>query len=166
MLCLHKLLALCTQVSSNPKRTEHMPDGSYCSHKQHLYLLSSLSEFCTVIIAIVTVSCRRCNSFFVVAGSVLHLLTVVFAGSEARSSPALEQLMPRMWPLFRHPLARVRLAVVQCLQAFLTSHTQAQAWLTTPVLQAALRCKLFFDHWFVRSRSFALTVSCSLVHPD
>ncbi len=117
-----------------------------------------------IVVIVFVVSCCICSSFILVAGSVLHLLTVVFAGSEARSSPALEQLMPRLWPLFRHPLARVRLAVVQCLQAFLTSHTQAQVWLTTPVLQAALRCELNFDHWFVRSRS--LTISCSLVHPD
>jgi len=119
-----------------------------------------------IVVIVFVVSCCICSSFILVAGSVLHLLTVVFAGSEARSSPALEQLMPRLWPLFRHPLARVRLAVVQCLQAFLTSHTQAQAWLTTPVLQAALRCKLNSDHWFVRFRSFELTVSCSLVRPD
>ena len=98
-----------------------------------------------IIVIIVIVSCCICSSFFLVAGSVLHLLTVVFAGSETKSSPSLEQLMPRLWPLFRHPLARVRLAIVHCLQAFLTSHTQAQAWLTTPVLQAALRCKLNFD---------------------
>ncbi|DBA67496.1 TPA: hypothetical protein ACH3X2_001776 [Trebouxia sp. C0005] len=90
-------------------------------------------------------------------GSVLHLLTVVFAGSEARSSPALEQLMPRLWPLFRHPLPRVRLAVVHCLQAFLTSHPQAQAWLTTPVLQAAFR--LLFQNLLMEADPAVLSSS-------
>lgn len=73
------------------------------------------------------------------AGSVLQLLTVVFGACEAASSIALEQLMPRLWPLFRHPLTRVRLAAVQCLQAFL-AHSQVPCpWLSADLLQTALR---------------------------
>ncbi len=77
------------------------------------------------------------------AGSVLHLLTVVFGSSANRAAASLEELMPRLWPLFRHPLTRVRLAAVHCLQAFLTHAAHSQPWLTTTVLQTALRYMLW-----------------------
>ena len=73
------------------------------------------------------------------AGSVLYLLTVVFGGSKTTAGPALEELMPRLWPLFRHPLPRVRLAAVDCLQAFLPASTPANTWLTASVLHTLLR---------------------------
>lgn len=73
------------------------------------------------------------------AGSVLHLLTVVFGSSHSASAGSLEELIPRLWPLFRHPLTKVRLAAVQCLQAFLANTPQAHGWLTVSVMEAALR---------------------------
>lgn len=76
------------------------------------------------------------------AGSVLHLLTVVFGSSHSVSAGSLEELIPRLWPLFRHPLTKVRLAAVQCLQAFLAHTTQAHGWLTASVTEAALRYML------------------------
>ena len=72
------------------------------------------------------------------AGSVLHLLTAVF-GSSSSSASSLEQLIPRLWPLFRHPLAKVRLATVQCLQAFLTHNVESQPWLSPSIIETALR---------------------------
>ena len=74
------------------------------------------------------------------AGSVLYLLTVVFGGSEFTGGPSLEELMPRLWPLFRHPLPRVRLAAVECLQAFLPASSQAYTWMTASLLHTLLRC--------------------------
>ena len=73
------------------------------------------------------------------AGSVLHLLTVVFGGVESNSAASLEWLVPRLWPLFRHPLSRVRLAAVQCLQTFLPAAPHSPSWLTNSILQTALR---------------------------
>lgn len=72
-------------------------------------------------------------------GSVLHLLTVVFGSGQTVSAGSLEQLIPRLWPLFRHPLTKVRLATVQCLQAFLAHSRQAQTWLNASLMEAALR---------------------------
>lgn len=73
------------------------------------------------------------------AGSVLHLLTVVFGSGQTASAGSLEQLIPRLWPLFRHPLTKVRLATVQCMQAFLAHSHQAQTWLNASLMEAALR---------------------------
>ena len=72
-------------------------------------------------------------------GSVLHLLTVVFGSGHSMSAGSLEQLIPRLWPLFRHTLTKVRLAMVHCLQAFLAHGHQAQNWLNVPLMEAALR---------------------------
>lgn len=72
-------------------------------------------------------------------GSVLHLLTVVFGSGQTVAAGSLEQLIPRLWPLFRHPLTKVRLATVQCLQAFLAHSHQAQTWLSQSLMEAALR---------------------------
>ena len=73
------------------------------------------------------------------AGSVLHLLTAVFGSGSSSPAGSLEQLIPRLWPLFRHPLTRVRLATVQCLQAFLAQSGNSQLWLSTSIMETALR---------------------------
>ena len=72
-------------------------------------------------------------------GSVLHLLTAVFGSDHSAPPGSLEQLLPRLWPLFRHPLTKVRSATVHCLQAFLAHSHQAQTWLNVSLTEAALR---------------------------
>ena len=72
-------------------------------------------------------------------GSVLHLLTVVFGSGHSAPPGSLEQLLPRLWPLLRHPLTKVRLAAVHCLQAFLAHSHQAKTWVNVSLMEAALR---------------------------
>ena len=94
----------------------------------------------------------------------LGLLTYVFGGgaSRAGAGAGLEELVPRLWPLFRHTLTRVRLATVQCLQAFLQG-PQLQPWLTTSVLQTALRYLLLLLAVTAGSLAWAFSAGVSTV---
>lgn len=78
-----------------------------------------------------------CRVVCMTAGSVLQLLTLIPGDAGGESSTILEELVPRLWPLFRHPLTKVRLATVQCLQALLEGPCP---WLNNDeLLQTALR---------------------------
>ena len=60
------------------------------------------------------------------AGSVMQLLTRMYSQGAAAASPDdFGQLVPRLWPFFRHTLSSVRMSCLRCLQALLKATSGA-----------------------------------------
>lgn len=66
-------------------------------------------------------------------------------------------VMPRLWPCFRHTLATVRRSAVSCLNALATS---SSTWLTQDLLTAALN--IVFQNLALETHASILAASQSL----
>lgn len=73
------------------------------------------------------------------AGSVMQLLGVLCSCSKTEErQPVVRELVPRLYPFFRHTLTSVRLASVLCLHALLDHDSASLEWLSPEVLRPAL----------------------------
>ena len=64
-------------------------------------------------------SAQKSEAYLKHAGKVMQLLAALYtAGLSQEEQQRLPEVLPRSWPLFRHPLSSVRTACVDCLAAF------------------------------------------------
>ena len=66
----------------------------------------------------------------------MQLLSQLYQHGAHPGALAMDAVVPRLWPCFRHELTSVRLAAVRCMAALAPSNT---AWLTPELLITALR---------------------------
>ena len=74
-------------------------------------------------------------------GSVMLLLTSIYdnLSTEISGKDCMSDLLPRLFPFFRHTLSSVRLATLRCMSSLLLRSATPAAWLLPEQLQSALR---------------------------